>query len=52
VKTRADDVTRWSATYKVIEDFVAENANHVEGLLGGDGVDQNIAVNANEVFRI
>jgi len=36
----------------VVEDLVAEDANHVEGLLGGDGVDQNITVNANEVFRI
>lgn len=51
MKTRAVDA-RWSATYKVVEDLVTENANHVERLLGGDRVDQNIAVNANKVFRV
>lgn len=36
----------------MVENFVAEDADHVKGLLRGDRVYQNIAVYTNEVFRV
>lgn len=39
-------------TYEVVEDFISNNANHLEGLLGGDRVYQHVAMNADEVLRV
>jgi len=37
-------------TYEMVENLIAEDADHVEGLLRGDRVYQDIAVNTDEVF--
>lgn len=39
-------------TYEVIENLVSNYADHLEGLLGGDRVDQHVAMNADEVLRV
>ena len=38
--------------YQMVEDFVPQNAHHVEGLFGIDRVDQHVAMDADEVFRV
>lgn len=41
---------RW--TYQVIEDLITQDADHVKGLARGDGVDEHVAMNADEVFGV
>ena len=36
----------------MIEDLIAQDADHVEGLPRGHGVDQHVAMNANEMLGI
>jgi hypothetical protein len=36
----------------VVEDLVADDARHFEALLAGDRVDDHVAVDADEVFRV
>ena len=36
----------------MVEDFIPNNSDHVEGLLGRDRVDQHVAVDADEMLRI
>lgn len=38
--------------YEVVEDLVAQYSDHFEGLLGGDGVDKHVSVDADEVLGI
>ena len=40
------------SSYQVIEDLLADDADHLKGLLGGDRVDQQIAVDADEMLRV
>jgi hypothetical protein len=39
-------------TYQVVEDLVADDARHLEALLAGDRVDNDVAVDADEVLRV
>jgi len=43
---------RRRCTYEVVEDLVADNARHFEALLAGDRVDNHVAMDADEVFRV
>ena len=36
----------------MIQDLVAEDANHVKRLLGSDGVDEHVAMDADEMLRV
>lgn len=36
--------------YKMIENFVPKDADHVKGLPRGNRVDQDVAMNANEML--
>ena len=36
----------------MIEDLIPDYPHHLERLLGGNGVDEEIAVDADEVFRV
>lgn len=36
----------------MIENLVSNYADHFEGLLGGDRVNQHVAMNADEVLRV
>lgn len=36
----------------MVEDFVTQDADHVEGLLGSDRVDEHIAMNADEMLGV
>lgn len=38
--------------YKVIEDFVAQDTNHLKRLSRGDGVDEHVAMDADEMLGI
>jgi hypothetical protein len=42
----------WAYTYQVVEDLVADDARHLEALLAGDRVDNDVAVDADEVLRV
>ena len=39
-------------TYKVIEDLVPDDADHLEGLPRGDRVDQHVPMNPDEVLGV
>ena len=39
-------------TYKMVEDLVAQDADHVKGLLGSDRVNEHVAMNADEMFGV
>lgn len=39
-------------TYKVVQNFVAYDSNHVERLAGGNRVDDNVAMNPDKVLRV
>jgi hypothetical protein len=39
-------------TYEMVQDLVADDARHFEALLAGDGVDNHVAMDADEVLRI
>ena len=39
-------------TYEVVEDLIPDDAAHFEALLAGDGVDDHVAVDADEVFGV
>lgn len=45
-------VIRRRGTYEVIEDLVANDARHFEALLAGDRVNDHVAMDADEVFRV
>lgn len=36
----------------MVEDLVAQDADHVEGLLGSDGVDEHIAMDTDEMLGV
>jgi hypothetical protein len=36
----------------VVQDLIANDARHLEALLAGNGVDNHVAVDANEVLRV
>jgi hypothetical protein len=36
----------------MVQNLVPQNPNHVIGLLGGDRVDQHVAMNTDEVFGV
>jgi hypothetical protein len=36
----------------MVEDLVADDARHFEALLAGDRVDDHVAMDADEVFRV
>jgi hypothetical protein len=36
----------------VVEDLVADDACHFEALLAGDGIDDEVAMDADEVLRV
>lgn len=38
--------------YQVVKDLVTQDPDHFERLLGSDGVDEHVAMYANEVFRV
>ena len=38
------------STYQVIQDLIANDARHLEALLGSDRVDNHVAMNANKVL--
>lgn len=38
--------------YEVIQDLITNDARHFEALLAGDGIYNQIAMNANEVLRV
>lgn len=40
------------STYEVVQNLVADNARHLKALLACDRVDDHVAMNANEVFRV
>jgi hypothetical protein len=40
------------STYQVIQDLIANDARHLEALLGSDRVDNHVAMNANKVLRV
>jgi hypothetical protein len=42
----------WGYTYQVVENLVADDARHLEALLAGDRVDNDVAVDADEVLRV
>jgi hypothetical protein len=39
-------------TYKVVQDLVADDARHFEALFAGDGVDNHVAMDADEVLGV
>lgn len=39
-------------TYQVVQDFVADDLDHLEGLLGGNGVDEHVPVDADAVAGV
>jgi sporulation protein YlmC with PRC-barrel domain len=39
-------------TYQVVEDLVVDDARHLEALLASDRVDNDVAVDAEEVLRV
>jgi hypothetical protein len=39
-------------TYKVIENLVTNDARHFKALLAGDRVDNHVAMDADEMFRV
>jgi hypothetical protein len=43
---------RNEGTYEVVQNLVADDARHFEALLAGDRVDDHVAVDADEVFRV
>ncbi len=38
--------------YQVVEDLVTQDPDHLERLLGSDRVDEHVAMDADEVFRV
>jgi hypothetical protein len=42
----------FGGAYEVVEDLVADDACHFEALLAGDRVDDQVAVDADEVLRV
>lgn len=36
----------------MVEDLISDNSEHFKGLAGRDGVDDHVAVDADEVFRV
>ena len=44
---------RWGRSmYQVVEDFVPKDADHLEGLLGSNGIDEHVAMDADEVLGV
>lgn len=39
-------------TYKMVEDFIADNLHHLERLHRRNRVDEHVAMNTNKVLRI
>jgi hypothetical protein len=37
-------------TYEMVEDLVANDGDHLEGLRGGDAVDEEVTVQADELY--
>lgn len=48
----ADDDTRHFGLARVVENLVVHDGDHVEGLPVCDAVDQDVAMDANSVFRV
>ena len=36
----------------MIQDFIPDDPNHIEGLPRGDRIDQHVTMDANEMFRV
>ena len=36
----------------MVQDFIPDDPNHIEGLPRGDRIDQYVTVDANEMFRV
>jgi hypothetical protein len=53
-KRNAEGTYSWveGYTYEVVEDLVADDSRHFEALLAGDRVDNHVAMDADEVFRV
>lgn len=45
-------LTEGKYTYKVVQDLVSDDAHHFEALLAADGVDDHVAVDADEVLGV
>jgi len=45
-------ITVNGVTHKVVQDLVADDLNHLKGLSGSNRVDQNIAMDTDEVLGI
>lgn len=39
-------------TYEMVKDLIPQDADHLKGLPGGDGVDEHVAMNANKVLGV
>ena len=52
VHWRKRSIRKYENTHKMVKDLVSNDLDHIEGLLRCDRIDQHVAMDANEMFRI